>query len=171
MRPLLSYVNARAASTNLLRSWYVTSPPLAPSPTSTTKKPPCSTSRVGPIVLLRKRAGSPLSDLVAAGNTLVGVMLPYTPLHYLLPGEIRNSREMRNCGRLRKETLSPSRITTFPHFRNPAILVMTSGNLSDEPIIKDDNEAAGAAGAAGGCLLAPQPRDPCPLRRFGDPGV
>ena len=44
------------------------------------------TSRERPIVLLRKRAGSPLSDLVAPGNHLVGVMLPYTPLHYLLIG-------------------------------------------------------------------------------------
>ena len=44
------------------------------------------TSRARPIVLLRKRAGSPLSDLVAPGNCMVGVMLPYTPLHYLLLG-------------------------------------------------------------------------------------
>ena len=44
------------------------------------------TSRTRPIVLLRKRAGSPLSNLVAPGNRMVGVMLPYTPLHYLLLG-------------------------------------------------------------------------------------
>ncbi len=95
------------------------------------------TSRQRPIVLLRKRAGSAakphlssgephpptpspytergikgvrsLSAGVAPGNPLVGVMLPYTPLHYLLIGE------------------TP--------------LVMTSGNLSGEPIAIDNDEA------------------------------
>ncbi|MCC6616197.1 MAG: carbamoyltransferase HypF [Anaerolineae bacterium] len=66
-------------------------------------------SRERPILLLRKRPGSALSALVAPGNAYVGVMLPYTPLHYLL-------------------------IDDTP-------LVMTSGNYSDEPIVKD-NEAA-----------------------------
>ncbi|MCL4247299.1 MAG: carbamoyltransferase HypF [Anaerolineae bacterium] len=70
------------------------------------------TSRERPILLLRKHPGSALSALVAPGNAYVGVMLPYTPLHYLL-------------------------IDDTP-------LVMTSGNYSDEPIVKD-NEAALAA--------------------------
>lgn len=70
------------------------------------------TSRERPILLLRKRPGSALSARVAPGNAYVGVMLPYTPLHYLL-------------------------IDDTP-------LVMTSGNYSDEPIVKD-NEAALAA--------------------------
>jgi hydrogenase maturation protein HypF len=42
------------------------------------------TSRQRPIVLLRKRLDTRLSDLVAPGNNFVGVMLPYTPLHVLL---------------------------------------------------------------------------------------
>ena len=46
------------------------------------------TSRERPIVLLRKRAPADcdlrLSEHVAPGNLTVGVMLPYTPLHYLL---------------------------------------------------------------------------------------
>ncbi len=41
------------------------------------------TSKERPILLLRKKANSPLSDLVAPGNNYIGVMLPYTPLHYL----------------------------------------------------------------------------------------
>jgi hydrogenase maturation protein HypF len=40
-------------------------------------------SRERPIVLLRKREGA-LSELVAPRNPWVGVLLPYTPLHYLL---------------------------------------------------------------------------------------
>lgn len=46
------------------------------------------TSRERPIVLLRERTNSPLSPLVAPGNPFVGVMLPYTPLHYLLLDDI-----------------------------------------------------------------------------------
>jgi hydrogenase maturation protein HypF len=42
------------------------------------------TSRERPIVLLRERPNSPMSSLVAPGNRYLGVMLPYTPLHYLL---------------------------------------------------------------------------------------
>lgn len=64
-----------------------------------------------PIVLLRKRAGNPLAPLVAPTNSYVGTMLPYTPLHHLL---------LRD------------RFTA---------LVMTSGNLADEPIAYRDDEA------------------------------
>ncbi len=39
-----------------------------------------------PIVLARRRATAPLAANVAPGNPLVGVMLPYTPLHHLLAG-------------------------------------------------------------------------------------
>ncbi|MDD2321211.1 MAG: carbamoyltransferase HypF, partial [Geobacteraceae bacterium] len=64
-----------------------------------------------PIVLLRKRQGNPLAPLVAPANGYFGVMLPSTPLHHLL---LRGN---------------------FP------ALVMTSGNLSDEPIAYRDDEA------------------------------
>lgn len=63
-----------------------------------------------PIVLLRRRSDAPLSALVAPHNRYVGVMLPYTPLHYLL-------------------------LQQFP------ALVMTSANLSDEPIAFEDADA------------------------------
>jgi hydrogenase maturation protein HypF len=64
-----------------------------------------------PIVLLRKKSPCLLSDAVSPRNSTIGVMLPYTPLHYLL--------------------------------MNPEVpaLVMTSGNLSEEPIVIDNGEA------------------------------
>ena len=65
-----------------------------------------------PIVLLRKKPGGPIGDEVAPGNRDLGVFLPYTPLHHLLFAE----------GGLQA-------------------LVMTSGNLSEEPIAIDNQEA------------------------------
>lgn len=68
-----------------------------------------------PIVLLDRRPGIVGMQIVAAsvapGNRAVGVMLPYTPIHHLLLAA----------------TVGP--------------LVMTSGNLSDEPIAFDDDDA------------------------------
>jgi hydrogenase maturation protein HypF len=72
------------------------------------------TSPESPIVLLRKKratSAEPLSDFVAPANPYLGVLLPYTPLHHLLMGELG-----------------------FP-------IVATSGNLSDEPICTDEKEA------------------------------
>jgi hydrogenase maturation protein HypF len=63
-----------------------------------------------PIVLVERAAAAGLAAEVAPGNPLLGLMLPYTPLHHLL---------LRGVGRP---------------------LVMTSGNLSDEPILCDDAE-------------------------------
>jgi len=64
-----------------------------------------------PIVILKKRRFHALSPQVAPRNRYFGIMLPYTPLHYLL-------------------TDSPFRA-----------LVMTSGNISEEPINIDNKEA------------------------------
>jgi hydrogenase maturation protein HypF len=64
-----------------------------------------------PIVLLRWKSGSDIAKTVAPNLKYLGVMLPYTPLHHLL---------------LKKVGLP---------------LVMTSGNLSEEPIAKDNDEA------------------------------
>ena len=75
-------------------------------------------SRERPIVLLNARTTSPLASSVAPDNPLVGIMLPYSPLHHLLFDAV------------------PGRST-----RTPLALVMTSGNLSDEPICYDDREA------------------------------
>ncbi|MBN1976739.1 MAG: carbamoyltransferase HypF [Anaerolineae bacterium] len=79
------------------------------------------TSRERPIVLLRRRSGAPISPLTAPGNDYLGVMLPYTPLHYLL--------------------LEPSGSLDIVHCSFPLALVMTSGNYSEEPIATDNDEA------------------------------
>src|SRR5580698_7152197 len=55
-----------------------------------------------PIVILARRPEAPISQALAPGNNTLGVMLPYTPLHYLLFDEACSA------------------------------LVMTSGNLSEE---------------------------------------
>lgn len=70
-----------------------------------------------PIVILVRRAGSNISCAVAPGNNTVGVMLPYTPLHSLLFSESAEA---------------PPAFTS---------LVMTSGNLSEEPIVTSNSEA------------------------------
>jgi hydrogenase maturation protein HypF len=64
-----------------------------------------------PIVLAPRLPGGPVADGVAPGLPELGLMLPYTPLHHLL---------LAATGRP---------------------LVMTSGNLSDEPIAHDDADA------------------------------
>jgi hydrogenase maturation protein HypF len=84
------------------------------------------TSRERPVVLLRERADSLIAPSVAPGNEDLGVMLPYTPLHYLL--------------------LEPS--DGFP----PA-LVMTSGNYSEEPIATGNEEAGERLGELADAFL------------------
>ncbi len=79
------------------------------------------TSNRRPVVLLRKKTDH-LADAVSPNNNYVGCMLPYTPLHYLLFYHPLHSNVAGNA----------------PHF--PA-LVMTSGNLSEEPIVRDNDEA------------------------------
>jgi hydrogenase maturation protein HypF len=77
-----------------------------------------------PIVLLPWKDDSTVSRLVAPGNRYLGVMLPYTPLHHVL------LREMARP------------------------LVMTSGNISEEPIaIKNDEALSRLQGIADYFLL------------------
>jgi len=64
-----------------------------------------------PIVLLKKLSGNLISESVAPNNNHIGVMLPYSPLHYVL---LDNSL---------------------------LALVMTSGNISEEPIVVGNDEA------------------------------
>jgi hydrogenase maturation protein HypF len=77
-------------------------------------------SRQRPIILLRRRPDSPIVEDVAPKQAYIGVMLPYTPLHYLLFVPNKNIQNSSN--------------KVHP-------LVMTSGNLSDEPIATDNDDA------------------------------
>ncbi|HEU5198837.1 MAG TPA: carbamoyltransferase HypF [Ktedonobacterales bacterium] len=78
------------------------------------------TSRRRPIVLLQQRPGNPIALAVAPAYTTLGLMLPYAPLHYLL---------LDACAGVCED-------------RCLVALVMTSGNLSDEPIVYQDQEAS-----------------------------
>jgi hydrogenase maturation protein HypF len=69
-----------------------------------------------PIVLLKRKLETMdmtpgVSPLVAPGNPYLGIMLPYTPLHHLMMVELKHP------------------------------VIATSGNLADEPICIDENEA------------------------------
>ena len=68
-------------------------------------------SAARPIVLLATRAGAGIAEEVAPGCRELGIILPYTPLHYLLLASVGTP------------------------------LVMTSGNASDEPIAHHDADA------------------------------
>jgi hydrogenase maturation protein HypF len=68
-------------------------------------------SAARPIVLAPRRAGALVADAVAPASRELGVMLPYAPLHHLLLGDAGGT------------------------------LVMTSGNVSDEPIAYRDEDA------------------------------
>jgi hydrogenase maturation protein HypF len=64
-----------------------------------------------PIVLLRKKPGTGLAASIAPMTGIIGIMLPYTPVHYLL----------------------------FQYFSHA--IVMTSANISDEPIAHTNEDA------------------------------
>ncbi len=69
------------------------------------------TSPARPIVLLPRQPGTAVAQATAPGNRQLGVMLPYTPLHHLLLEAVARP------------------------------IVLTSGNVSDEPIAYRDDEA------------------------------
>ncbi len=72
--------------------------------------------RERPITLLRRRDGSPLAEDISPDTPFVGLMLPYTPLHHVL-------------------------LELFAEQGRLPALVMTSGNLSSEPICLGNREA------------------------------
>ena len=76
-----------------------------------------------PIVLVQQRDPHPISNQVAPRTRLFGVMLPYTPLHNLL---------------LQQGFLA---------------VVLTSGNISDEPIVIDNQEAFRRLSGVADCFL------------------
>jgi hydrogenase maturation protein HypF len=67
-----------------------------------------------PIVISERRTRSSLSHHISPGQNTLGLMLPYTPLHYLI---------------------------IEPKSDFPDALVMTSGNISEEPIATTNEEA------------------------------
>ncbi|MDZ5442360.1 carbamoyltransferase HypF [Micromonospora sp. 4G57] len=84
---------------------------------------PVLTGSRRPVVLLPRLPDAPVAASVAPGNRDLGVMLPYTPLHHLLLGRLG-----------------------MP-------IVLTSGNVSDEPIAhRDDDARQRLAGIADGFL-------------------
>ncbi|WP_153449501.1 carbamoyltransferase HypF [Streptomyces smaragdinus] len=108
------------------------------------------TSPRAPIVLLPRREDAGVAPSVAPGRRELGLLLPYTPVHHLL------------CAQL------------------PHPYVLTSGNLSDEPIAHHDDEArrrlAGIADAflthdrtihtrADDSVVRTTPAGPVPVRR------
>jgi hydrogenase maturation protein HypF len=81
-------------------------------------------SRERPIVLVPRRPGAALAAAVAPRAPELGLMLPYSPLHHLLLSE------------------------------SGGPLVMTSGNISDEPIAYLDAEALERLGSIADLFLA-----------------
>ncbi len=90
-----------------------------------------------PIVLLPRKPAAPIAENVAPGNPNLGIMLPYTPLHHLLLGE----------------------------FGGP--LIATSGNLTDEPICTDEDEAVTRLGHIADLFLVHNR----PIERHADDSV
>ena len=87
-----------------------------------------------PIVLLQRRPGpaGAIAPSVAPGNRSLGFMLPYTPLHHVLLDAFA-SGAASGAGR---------------------VLVMTSGNLSDEPIAYADDDAAQRLSPIAGAVVS-----------------
>jgi hydrogenase maturation protein HypF len=81
------------------------------------------TSQARPIVLLARRPDADVAASTAPGNRRLGIMLPYTPLHHLL---------LASVGRP---------------------LVLTSGNVSDEPIAYRDEDALDRLGGIADAFL------------------
>ena len=79
--------------------------------------------RQRPIVIARRRPGAPAAPSVAPGSADLGVMLPSSPLHELLLADTATA------------------------------LVMTSGNVSDEPIAYQNNEALARLGGIADVFL------------------
>jgi hydrogenase maturation protein HypF len=77
-----------------------------------------------PIVIAPRRPDAGLPDAIAPGNRTLGIMLPYTPLHHLL---------LAGAGY--------------------SALVMTSGNISEEPIVVANDDALARLGGVADWFL------------------
>jgi len=81
------------------------------------------TGPLRPVVIMRALPDADVADAVAEGYDTLGLMLPYTPLHHLL------------------------------FARGLGVLVMTSGNYSDQPLVKDNEAAIAHLGAIADAIL------------------
>jgi hydrogenase maturation protein HypF len=111
-----------------------------------------------PIVLLRKiqnsgsgvesSKGKDISEKVAPGNRYLGFMLPYTPIHYLLfhaqsnlSGLSTLSDSCPPAGETGRGWAKQGDRSEGILGESLSVLVMTSGNFSDEPIIQRNDDA------------------------------
>ena len=85
------------------------------------------TSQARPIVLLPRRPEVAVAAATAPGNRHLGIMLPYTPLHHLLLAALAEA--------------------------GARPMVLTSGNVSDEPIVYRDEEALDRLGGIADAFL------------------
>ena len=92
------------------------------------------TGSTRPIVLLRKRPGAAIGAGLADSLAELGIMLPYTPVQHLLMHDFAAAWQAAEPAAVRSET------PDTPGRRVP-VLVMTSGNVHDEPICIADEEA------------------------------
>ena len=99
-----------------------------------------------PIVLLRKKASAHLAPGLADGLPELGVMLPCTPVQHLLIHDFACALEQAGVP-------------------EPPMLVMTSGNLHDEPIVTDDAEAVEKLGNIADAIVG---NDRAILSRYDD---
>lgn len=90
------------------------------------------TGSARPIVLLRKRPNGAIGEGVADGLSELGVMLPYTPVQHLL---------MHDFAAAWYATHPEEAEAGDVPGRQVPLLVMTSGNVHDEPICIADEEA------------------------------
>ena len=81
-------------------------------------------SPAAPIVLLERKANTKIAPSVAEGTGTLGFMLPYAPLHHLLFAE-----------------------------KDIEVVVMTSANISDEPLICDNDTALEKLGGIADAFL------------------
>jgi hydrogenase maturation protein HypF len=95
-------------------------------------------SPASPIVLMKQNSESHyISESVAPGNPYLGLMLPYTPLHHLLMNELDGP------------------------------VVATSGNVSDEPMCIDNQDALEKLGSIADLFLVHDR----PIRRYVDDSI
>ena len=100
---------------------------------------------IRPIVLLDRRPGGPVAESVAPGLATLGIMLPYTPVHHLL---------FDTLSRDAQRSASPDQPRGHANGACPPYaLVMTSGNVADEPLVRRNEDAVAHLAAIADAML------------------